>query len=223
MNYNSNSLLRSTAFVLLMILVLAPSLGVAKKSGDKRTKPVTLIIVHATGGPSCKCETTGKTDAKDCLQGSLFHSGSWNAKGILEYFERHEVLSIHFVLDRDGTLLSSIPTDQVAIHAGVHNRTSIGIELINDGDGHDPFPDPQIDALISLLKELMQEFDLDAGAVKGHSEVDERYFLCGSKQYKTKIDPGGEYPGSSGNFPWKKVRGALNSVQPTTLLLSEPQ
>ena len=49
--------------------------------------------------------------------------------------------------------------------------------------------------------------------IKGHADVDERTFRCGGGTYKTKVDPGA-------NFPWARIRSALGG---RPRLLSEPK
>ena len=70
-------------------------------------------------------------------------------------------VSCHYTIDRDGTVVSHVPEDGRAWHAGPSrmkdgrtgvNDFSIGIELVNLNDGQDPYPEPQVDALRDLLK-----------------------------------------------------------------------
>src|SRR6478672_2789682 len=73
-------------------------------------------------------------------------------------------VSAHYSIDRDGTVVLHVPEEKRAWHAGPSrmkdgrervNDFSIGIELINRNDGQDPYPDPQIEALRSLLLEII--------------------------------------------------------------------
>ena len=81
----------------------------------------------------------------------IFRPVKGDASTWKSYFERHHELGIHWIIDRSGTIVSSIPEDQVANHAAGWNRTSIGIELVNTGDGVDPYPQVQIDTLTKLI------------------------------------------------------------------------
>jgi N-acetyl-anhydromuramyl-L-alanine amidase AmpD len=73
-------------------------------------------------------------------------------------------VSAHYTIDRDGTVVSHVPEDQRAWHAGESrmkdgrvnvNDFSIGIELVNLNDGNDPFPALQLAALRELVKEII--------------------------------------------------------------------
>ena len=73
-------------------------------------------------------------------------------------------VSAHYTIDRDGTIVSHVPEEQRAWHAGQSrmkdgrtnvNDFSVGIELVNLNDGVDPFPEPQIQAMRDLLTEII--------------------------------------------------------------------
>jgi N-acetyl-anhydromuramyl-L-alanine amidase AmpD len=83
---------------------------------------------------------------------------------VIGHFCRPESqVSSHYTIDRDGTVVSHVSEDARAWHAGVSrmedgrtnvNDFSIGIELVNKNDGLDPFPEKQIEALRSLMKDI---------------------------------------------------------------------
>ncbi len=123
------------------------------------------------------------------------------------FFDRHPFLGIHYVVDREGVVLASTPEHRVANHALDNNDTTIGIELVHDGDGKEPFGGRQIEALIGLLKSIRARHAVPIDNIKGHSDVDERTFACGGQRYKTKMDPGA-------NFPWGRVRAELRGEPP---------
>ena len=86
-------------------------------------------------------------------------------------------VSAHYLIDRDGTVLSLVPEEARAWHAGAGawrgagdvNSRSIGIELVNSGA--EPFAEPQMAALERLLGDLMQRHALPPEAVIGHSDM----------------------------------------------------
>ena len=88
----------------------------------------------------------------------------------------HEV-SAHYFLNQSGGAVQLVPEAQRAWHAGAGawsdcrdiNSASIGIELCNAGDH--AFPVAQIQALKSLLKEVMQRWGVAAQGVIGHSDM----------------------------------------------------
>lgn len=103
-------------------------------------------------------------------------------------------VSAHYLIDRDGRQLQLVAESDRAWHAGAArwgaiedvNSASIGIELVNDGA--EPFPEPQIRALLVLLAELKQRHHLPTEAFIGHADVAPR----------RKADP-------SQYFPWRTL------------------
>lgn len=80
------------------------------------------------------------------------------------HFERPETRAAsHYTIGRDGTVVRHVPEDLRAWHAGPSlmpdgrqsvNDFSIGIELVNRNDGEDPYPPPQIAALVALISSI---------------------------------------------------------------------
>jgi N-acetylmuramoyl-L-alanine amidase len=155
----------------------------AKKNGTKRHS-ATEVIIHATGGPLCD-------------NGRIVFSPPGTIESNRENFEKDPVLGIHYIIGRNGEVAASVPEDEVANHAIGHNEDSIGIELINSGDGREPFPDEQIAALIQLLRSISERHDIRR--VLGHSDVDHSLLSCGDLEVRRKQDPGVA-------FPWDHVR-----------------
>ena len=101
-----------------------------------------------------------------------------NAQAALERLSdpAHEV-SAHYFLDQSGGAVQLVPEAQRAWHAGAGawggctdiNSASIGIELCNAGDH--AFSSAQMQALKSLLKEVMQRWGVAAQGVIGHSDM----------------------------------------------------
>jgi len=106
---------------------------------------------------------------------------------------QHEV-SAHYVIDYDGQITQLVDEDKRAWHAGESswkgqddlNSRSIGIELVSMGSK--PFPQPQIESLQKLIKEIMQKHNLKSPCLLGHSDI----------APLRKEDPGVF-------FPWKKL------------------
>ncbi|MBO0741034.1 MAG: N-acetylmuramoyl-L-alanine amidase [Hyphomicrobiaceae bacterium] len=178
--------------LLAAALVLAGPWPAEGTTSGPRREFVDSIIVHAIGGPSCR-------------GGKLMFSGApGDAQRWKDFFDRHPFLGIHYVVDREGRVLASTPEDKVANHALENNATSIGIELVHEGDGIEPFGKRQIDALIGLLKSIRSRYAIPIENIKSHSGVDVRTFVCGGDLYPTKMDPGA-------NFPWARVRAAVGN------------
>ncbi len=176
--------------VLIGYLFILPTLASAQSGGQLRST-VDLIVIHTIGGPSCQNSSV------------VYPTVAGDAKRWLTYFRDHETIGIHYVIGRDGETLAGIQENEIAYHAYGNNQTSIGIELVNNGDGSDPFPTEQISALVKLLRELCSRYGLSVDKIKGHEEIDKRMFQCGSSSFKEKVDPGLA-------FPWHEVRKALS-------------
>lgn len=154
----------------------------ARATGAVRTQPVTLVVIHSTGGPTCDPRT-----------GKPIWVGGGTLDENLRVIEAHPVLGIHYMIDRDGTLRASVPEDRVAHHVRQHSLKSIAVELINDGDGVDPFPPAQIDRLVTLLGELARRHALGRDAIRRHSDLDLARLPCDPTR-RRKVDPGAAYP-----------------------------
>ena len=86
------------------------------------------------------------------------------ADEVIRHFANPQTnVSAHYTIDRDGTVISHVPEENRAWHAGESrmedgrvnvNDFSIGIELVNRNDGTDPFPEKQLEALRDLLKAI---------------------------------------------------------------------
>jgi N-acetylmuramoyl-L-alanine amidase len=191
---------RMIAAIGLTLALLAPAS--AGSRGPQRTV-VDSIIVHAISGPYC-------------ASGEIAFSGApGSAERWKDFFDRHPFLGIHYVVGRDGEVLASTPELRVANHAYANNATTIGIELVHDGNGVEPFADPQIEALIRLLKSIRGRHAIPIENIKGHSDVDARTFNCGGRHFKTKVDPGA-------NFPWGRVRAELRADPPRLVAGPKP-
>lgn len=118
-----------------------------------------------------------------------------------------QVVSSHYLVDVDPpTIYRLVDEDQRANHAGVSawerrhlvNTSSIGIEIVNpgysdtpEGRRFAPYPERQIDAVIALVRDIVQRWGIPKERVVGHSDI-----APGRKQ-----DPGPM-------FPWKRLADA---------------
>jgi len=94
--------------------------------------------------------------------------------------------SAHYLIDKTGQVFQLVAEDKRAWHAGVAwwggetdiNSRSIGIEL--DNTGCEPFSEPQMAALETLLYDIKHRYSLKAKNIVGHSDV----------SMGRKVDPG---------------------------------
>jgi N-acetylmuramoyl-L-alanine amidase len=103
-------------------------------------------------------------------------------------------VSAHYLVGRDGEIIQLVDESARAWHAGQSwwggvsdvNSISLGIEL--DNDGFEPFAAPQIDALLMLLADLRQRYNIPVANFIAHADV----------APTRKTDP-------SVFFPWDKL------------------
>jgi len=68
-------------------------------------------------------------------------------------------LSVHFIVDRDGTIYQLMPTDRIGAHVVGLNHVAIGVENVGDRKRW-PLTPAQITANIALVRFLAQKHDL---------------------------------------------------------------
>ncbi len=172
---------RIGAALLVVAFVAAAGDAEARKTGAARKQAINMVVIHSTGGPTC-----------DAVTGKAIWVRAGNLEDNLRHIEAHPVLGIHYMIDRDGTLRTSVPEGQVAHHVYRFSERSIAIELINDGDGRDPFPEVQIASLVNLLRNIRQRHAIPRAGIKRHSDLDTAPLPC-DKTQRRKVDPGGAF------------------------------
>jgi N-acetylmuramoyl-L-alanine amidase len=122
-----------------------------------------------------------------------------------------EEVSSHYLVAADPPrVYRLVPEERRAWHAGPSfwqgatalNSSSVGIEIVNLGNGDDaargyePFPDPQIDRVIGLIRDIAHRHGVRPDRIIGHAEV----------QPRTRTDPGPQFPwhrlAEAGIVPW---------------------
>jgi N-acetylmuramoyl-L-alanine amidase len=173
----------------------------------------------------------------------LHHTGPGSDAGHLSWLcnpsprgrggQRVPRVSAHYLVGTGGTVWRLVPESEAAYHAGLgrlpwetrkpynFNLRSIGIELVNPGDGRTPFTEAQYGALAWLLPDIVRRLawsrvylrcqpgshDIPAwssgrprgvtGDVLGHRDV----------APGRKVDP-------ADNFEWERIRQALRAPSP---------
>lgn len=161
----------------------------AQRLDSRCADDISLVVIHCTELPDM---------AMARVYGEKIH-----------YPEKQTGNSGHFYIDRDGRIEQWVPLSRIAHHVRGFNPQSIGIELVNNGrypdwfeSGHqlmsEPYPDMQINALVSLLNHLQSEIqglqhiaghqDLDTGMVPSEDNPD--------IMIRRKLDPGSLFPWS---------------------------
>ena len=138
----------------------------------------------------------------------LHYTGMETGAGALQRLSDAESkVSAHYVLEEDGRLHNLVRETDRAWHAGVSswggrallNDCSIGIEIVNPGHewGYRAFPEPQMDALLTLVADIKSRWSIPPERVVGHSDIAPR----------RKEDPGEL-------FDWPRLASAGLAIWP---------
>lgn len=165
-----------------------------------------LLLVGCASAPQIDSRYTA-VGQDSRAQFIVLHYTSSDLAHSLTLLTEGEVSSHYLIAEGPPTIYRLVDENRRAWHAGESawngrtwlNSSSIGIELVNRGyvEGDDgrrlwyPYSDAQIDALVVLLKDIMQRHGLKPGAIVGHSDI----------APQRKVDPGPL-------FPWKRLADA---------------
>ena len=176
---------RLVAIGIVLTAFTSASEAEARRTGNTRRQAIDMVVIHSTGGPTCDART-----------GKPIWVGAGTLEENMQHIESHPTLGIHYMIDRDGTSRASVPEDQVAHHVFRFSGRSIGIELVNDGDGLDPFPDTQLVSLTRLLRDIRQRHGITRDGIRRHSDLDHTLLPC-DRTRRRKVDPGAAFPHES--------------------------
>ncbi|MNR86908.1 1,6-anhydro-N-acetylmuramyl-L-alanine amidase AmpD [compost metagenome] len=136
----------------------------------------------------------------------LHHTASGGtAQNIGKFFQNPAAqVSAHYTVGKDGAIVQSVPDSKRSWHAGTSafkgkndvNDFSIGIEIVNLGNGSDPYTAAQYDALIDLVAYLVQAHGVPMDRITGHKDI--------ALPRGRKNDP-------SANFDWGRVRRGVEA------------
>jgi N-acetylmuramoyl-L-alanine amidase len=136
----------------------------------------------------------------------LHHTDSTGpAQDIGRYFQtRRSQVSSHYVVGKDGVIVQPVADDKRAWHAGRSaykgqqdvNNFSLGIEMVNRGDGNDVYTEAQYESMAKLVAWMMQTYRIPLERITGHKDV--------ALPRGRKVDP-------SANFDWNKLALMVNA------------
>lgn len=128
----------------------------------------------------------------------LHHTAGPTAEGCVRWFANPDSrVSAHFVVGKDGSIIQQVSTFKRAWHAGVSkdklgrenlNNFTVGIEMVNIGDGKDPWTKEQVEAVHFLIGALMRRFPIKY--ITSHEYI---------------AEPQGRKPDPK-NFPWETLK-----------------
>jgi N-acetylmuramoyl-L-alanine amidase len=174
-------------------MIIDNPLPYAGRLESRHIDQIELIVLHCTETPSLAIA---------------------RAFGEIEHYASGTGNSGHYYIDRDGRIERYVPIERIAHHTRGYNPTSIGIELVNRGRHPDwlhsqhqqmtePYPAPQIDALLRLITDLRQRC-AQLVAIAGHEDLDRTEVDATDDpavRVRRKLDPGPM-------FPWDAVLAA---------------
>ena len=168
--------------LVLVALTIPAGDAEARRTGKVRSQAIDMVVIHSTGGPTC-----------DAVTGMPIWVKAGTLDENIRLIEADPKLGIHYMIDRDGALRASVPEDEMVHHVFHYSGHSIAIELINDGDGLDPFTDAELASLVELLRDITQRRGITRDGIKRHSDLDHALLSCDSTQ-RRKVDPGKAFP-----------------------------
>lgn len=110
--------------------------------------------------------------------------------------------SANYIVGKDGSIIEAVAPGNTAWHAGSSewNARSIGIEIVNRGNGTDPYPDVQLKSVAWLCRYLIGKYPVidvkPLQVVDGHQRLGDIWEH--SEVCPGKID-------MSKNFPWQRL------------------
>lgn len=171
-----------------------------------------LLLLLAGCGHGVRIDDSHTASGQNSrVQYIVLHYTSADLNRSLQLLTETEVSSHYLIGEAPPTIYRLVDENRRAWHAGDSqwqgrtwlNGTTIGIELVNQGfydtpAGRywQPFAPAQIEALIALLKDIMQRHQLPPGSILAHSDI----------APQRKVDPGPLFPwqqlAEAGLVPW---------------------
>ena len=162
-----------------------------------------LVLLGAAAMVGCtapmKIDTRYHAVSQDSrVQFIVLHYTEIDFARSLHRLTKEEVSSHYLINDQPPTIYQLVDENQRAWHAGPSywrgyshlNASSIGIEIVNAGNGGDPsaayaeYPGQQIERVIELVRDVQRRHRVRPDRVLGHSDI----------QPLTKQDPGPRFP-----------------------------
>lgn len=115
---------------------------------------ITCVVLHATAIPT--------------LDGTV----AW-------FLDPRSRVSSHFVIDREGRVVQTVPLEKRAWHAGAAeflgrrsvNDFSVGVELVNRNDGIDPYPEAQVRSAAEVIRFVRGRYPVPLESIVSHAQV----------------------------------------------------
>lgn len=184
-------------------------------------RPINEIIIHCTATrPEWREKLSANNKVEEVRRWHVDDNG-WRDIGY------------HFLIDRDGTVVSGRPVEQMGAHVSGHNRSSIGIALFggHGGSADDRFADnftaSQDEALRTKIADLMDQFP-SIEKVSGHNEYANKACPCFRvsawlSESEAWITKGDDPPAIASAAESHETSGRTSATQSTTIRASVAQ
>ncbi len=158
-----------------------------------------LLAVLAACSAQPRIDTRHHAISQDSrVQFIVLHDTEIDFAQSLHRLTAEEVSSHYLINDRPPTIYRLVDENRRAWHAGTSywqgythlNASSIGIEIVNRGNGGIPggvyadYPEPQIEQVIALVRDVERRHHVRPDRVLGHSDISPA----------TRQDPGPRFP-----------------------------
>lgn len=138
----------------------------AELSGNVKTVPMTNFV-SASQAKSVQSNSSSRNGTRiDTIV--LHHTAGGNISGALSWWADSHQASSHYIVGKQGEIVEVIPEDKKAWHANCVNGRSIGIEIVNMGNGSDSYPPAQQQAVKQLVQGLAAKYNIAEGNIIGH-------------------------------------------------------
>ncbi|GIW23183.1 MAG: hypothetical protein KatS3mg068_2190 [Candidatus Sericytochromatia bacterium] len=194
-------MLKKYSFFLLSIIVTSCIYNVSLNNKDKNIilkKPLSILMYS----PNYNLRPS-----KSKIDTIIIHHTApfYSLTRVGYYFQDiNSRVSSHYIVGKEGLIIESVSEEKRAWHAGYSswkgkfnvNDYSIGIEVLNDGDGKDIWTEAQYTFLAQLTAYLMKKYDISLERVIGHRDI--------AIPLGRKIDP-------ADNFDWNYFKNKIRN------------
>lgn len=168
---------------------------------EERTKTGGFMIDRRYMGQAGMGENYGARPAGVGVDGLILHhtGGAPNGGGFIPSLNwltgSDSEAGAHYLIHIDGAIYQLVEDRDAAWHAGYSilngredcNRYTLGVELVNAGDGNDIYPQVQQDALVWLIREKARQHEFTRAWVETHQKVRADY----KARYPNATNPDG--------------------------------
>jgi len=169
-----------------LITLHSAELAARDRWRPREATSINAIVIHSVGGPACIAGAVTFRPIPFRDDDAMF----WRKVMLAA-----PSADAHYVIGRSGRVAEIMPITQIANHTVGVNDISVGIELVNRGDGAEPYGEAQIASLVALIRDIRGRVPaIPFENIVLHSEIDQRTCVCSGVTYHRRPDPGANFP-----------------------------